>query len=193
VTISGKGFGTSPSVNAGASITATVNSASDTQIQASFTILASAPAGNQSVTVTASGQTSAPVSFFVQVPTSLSLIATISQGPASCSQGTAGWDRWVTWQVLDQTGQPIQQVLTVSDTLTIGSPNSCGTSGRTGSANTYNTGQFPDHYFLCTTGCAGGNSCQSNGTQTWTVQGKVLSSDVKSVVYKCSSITINGQ
>lgn len=193
VTLSGKGFGTSPTVNAGTGITVTVNSASDTSIGASFNVASTAPSGNHSVTVTAGGQTSSnSVNFYVQVPTSLRLVTTTSQGSASCASGSAGWDRRVIWQVLDQAGQLINRSMSVSDTIAIGSSNTCGASTITGSATTDSTGQFSDHYFLCSTGCVGG-TCQTNGSQTYIVNGTSLSSDVKSLVYTCASITINGQ
>ncbi len=69
VTINGSGFGTTPTVNAGTGITVTINSKTNTQIQASFAISSTAPTGDHAVTVTASGQTSNSVNFFVQVPT----------------------------------------------------------------------------------------------------------------------------
>lgn len=129
-----------------------------------------------------------------QVATKLSLVSTISQGPASCSPGMAGWDRWVQWQVLDQftPAHPIQRVMPVSDSIAIGSPNTCGASPKIGNTTTDSSGRFNDHYWLCSTGCVGG-TCQSNASQTWTVDSHVLTSDVKSLVYKCNSITINGQ
>jgi hypothetical protein len=71
VTLNGQGFGTSPSVDAGSNITVTINSHTDTQIEASFAISNYHPGGNQSVTVTSSGQTSSSVNFYVQIPTSL--------------------------------------------------------------------------------------------------------------------------
>jgi hypothetical protein len=192
VTISGKGFGSNPTVQAGTGVTVTRNSFSDTQIQASFAVANNAPSGNHAVTVSTAQGTSNSVIFYVQVPTQLSLVTTISQGPASCSPGAAGWDRWVRWQVLDQNSQPIQRVMSVSDSIAIGSPNTCGASPQTGSTSTDSSGQFPDHYYLCSTACVGG-SCQTNATQTWTVSGYVLTADVKSITCTCNGIAINGQ
>lgn len=71
VTLNGLGFGTSPTVSAGSGITVTVNSSTGTQIASSFAISGSATSGNHSVTVTAGGQTSSGINFFVQIPTKL--------------------------------------------------------------------------------------------------------------------------
>jgi hypothetical protein len=192
VTISGNGFGTNPTVSAGTGIAVTRGPFSDAEIQATFAVASNAPSGNHSVTVSTTQGTSNSVNFYVQVPTSLGLVSTTSQGPASCNPGFAGWDRQVVWQVRDQNGQAIQTVMSVSDTIAIGSPNTCGASPETGNATSNSSGQFADHYSLCSTGCVGG-TCQTNASQTWTVSGRVLSSDIKSLVYTCNSITINGQ
>jgi Bacterial Ig-like domain (group 2) len=163
--------------------------------------------GSSTITFTMSGYKYQPVAYHcsaqpfqaealatatVQVPTSLRLVSTTSQGPGSCSSGSAGWDRRVIWQVLDQAGQVINKSMSVSDSIAITSPNTCGASKITGSATTDSTGRFSDHYYLCSTGCVGG-TCQTNANQTYTVNGSALSSDIKSLVYTCTSITINGQ
>jgi hypothetical protein len=56
VTITGLGFGSNPTVSAGTGISVTVNSASDSQIQATFNVSSTAPGGNHQVTVTANGK-----------------------------------------------------------------------------------------------------------------------------------------
>jgi hypothetical protein len=73
VTITGRGFGSSPTVQvAGSGVTASVGSASNTQINATFTISGSATAGNHAVTVTnrsvTPNETSGPQDWFVQTP-----------------------------------------------------------------------------------------------------------------------------
>ncbi len=128
----------------------------------------------------------------VQVPTSLELVKTTSQGAASCSSGSAGWSRYVLWQVLDQNGKPINVQMSVSDSIKIGSQNTCGGSPISGSATTSGSGQFSDHYYLCSTACVGG-TCQTDASDTYTVAGIPLTSDVKSIGYECTSITIDGQ
>jgi len=73
VTISGSGFGSSPTVNAGTGITVTYVSRSSTSIKANFAIAASAPAGNNNVVVTTTaGSQLQPVVFYVQTPSKLS-------------------------------------------------------------------------------------------------------------------------
>jgi hypothetical protein len=70
VTITGSGFGSSPTVNAGSGITVTYVSRSNTSITADFAVASNAPAGNNNVVVTTSGGAQlAPVNFFVQIPT----------------------------------------------------------------------------------------------------------------------------
>jgi hypothetical protein len=128
----------------------------------------------------------------VQVPTSLKLVGTTSQGPASCGSGSAGWSRWVKWQVLDQQGQPINSQMNVSDKIAISGTNTCGASPKTGMTTTDGSGVFPDHYYLCSTGCVG-QTCETDASQTYTVAGITLTRDVKSIIYRCTGITINGQ
>ncbi len=217
VTISGSGFGTSPSVSAGSGITVSVNSAEDTQIQATFQIAATAPAGNHSVAVTASGQTSNSVNFFVQVPTSLSIVAgTDSTLPeSSCSAGSFGTGCGVTrsfvYQVNDQTGQAIQTAgLQIWDAISVTSPNNLGLNGFTttctsvgltnsGPCNvaTNSVGQFGENkpgLSACSTVCRVNNACTTGGptsvNQTMHVG---PSSIVQQVSYFCDHVTVNGQ
>ena len=63
-------------MNAGTGITVTYGSKSDTSITANFVVATNATAGNHSVTVTAGGQTSAAKTFYVQVPSKLSISST---------------------------------------------------------------------------------------------------------------------
>ena len=65
VTISGSGFGSSPSVNAG-KINVTISSSTDTQIVATL-VIPDDEGGSQGLTVTATGQTSSAYSVFKQV------------------------------------------------------------------------------------------------------------------------------
>jgi hypothetical protein len=91
VTINGGGFGTSPTVNGGSGISVTVNSATDSQINATFNVSSSATGGNNSVSVTAGGQTSNQVNLYVQMPTHLARIAepyTSNNGIGPLTTGT---------------------------------------------------------------------------------------------------------
>lgn len=72
VTISGKGFGTAPSVTVGGNVTVSGISASNTQITANFNIPAnSLSGGDQTLTVTNQGFSTAGDVFHVQVPAKL--------------------------------------------------------------------------------------------------------------------------
>jgi hypothetical protein len=110
VTITGDGLGSNPSVNAGSGISVTVSSATSTQISASFIIATDAAAGNHSVTVTVSGQTSNAVNFFVQVPTSLSVLSVVAlptgtSGDYGCTPSEDfGIQASVNYRVNDQSG-----------------------------------------------------------------------------------------
>jgi len=73
VMITGSGFGTSPTVNAGTGITVDiVGTPSDTQITANFIIASNATPGNHVVSIQGSAEGPGDTAnFFVQVPTSL--------------------------------------------------------------------------------------------------------------------------
>jgi hypothetical protein len=220
VTINGNGFGTSPSVSAGTGITVTVSSATNTQIQASFNVSSSAPAGNHSVTVTASGQTSNSVNFFVQVPTSLSIVPgtdhTTPETGCTTSGGLSGCGvtRTFMYQVNDQSGQPIQvggmafgDIICNTSTNQLnlqgyattcgGMTSSCwGTSGPC-SQVTNSSGQFQETITVCAPACKPSGVCTTAGQTianvTWYVNGQALSSDVKAYSYQCNKVLVNGQ
>jgi len=112
VTLQGNGF-SGATVNAGAGITVNILSTSSTQIGANFVVSSSASAGNHTVAVTVSGQTSNSLNFFVQVPTSLSLslgtkVTYNGSDVIECAGGNdgAGWgySRCATFTLEDQTG-----------------------------------------------------------------------------------------
>jgi hypothetical protein len=83
VTISGKGLN-GATVNGGTGITATVKSSNDTTLTVDLAVASNATAGNHSISVSAGGQTSNSVNFFVQVPTSLKFVSVtvLPDGPA---------------------------------------------------------------------------------------------------------------
>ena len=135
VTLNGNGLSGS-SVNAGSGITVTVNSSTKTQIQATFAISASAAAGNHAVSVTANGQSSGTLNFFVQVPAKLVFFNTVcapnGQGPlqvitngsvVDCGGATratnfCGVNKNLTYQLVDQSASrnpfPVAYALTES-------------------------------------------------------------------------------
>lgn len=214
VTITGSGFGTSPTVSAGLGITATVTSPSDSTIVATFAIASAAPGGDHLVTVTASGQTSNSVNFFVQVPTTISIVAgsDATTSESSCSAGTSGTGcgvtRSFTYQVNDQTGAPLLVAgYQVWDSIATTSPNNLGITGYTttctaaGKTNsgpcgvaTNSNGQFAEHQPICSTVCRVNNACvaggPTNANQTVRVGPSTI---VQSLSYYCNRVTVNGQ
>lgn len=213
---SGSGFGTGgATVNAGSRITVNITSNGDTQIQANFQISSTASGGNASVTVTANGQTSNTVNFYIQIPTSLSIVSgtdsTSSEASCSGSFGTGcGMTRAFTYQVNDQSGQPIQYAgLEVWDSIAITSPNNLGATGFATTCTfadetnngpcgrtTDSGGQFPESPGLtvCAAVCQSNSMCVSGGptnaNQTIHVG---PSSIVQSIGYYCDHVTVNGQ
>jgi hypothetical protein len=133
----------------------------------------------------------------VQKPTSVTYVNTLSRsgtvGSSFCSSygGGSGYLRNVTLQLLDQGQAPIRRSnITVADTITPGGTNALGLSSQTGSTTTNNYGQWPDSYFVCSTLCPA-SSGQTNATQSWTANSASLSVS-NNLVYKCGSITIDG-
>lgn len=212
VTISGGGFGTSPTVSAGTGITVTINSATNTQIQASFAISTTAPAGDHAVTAMASGQTSNSVNFFVQVPTSLSIVpgtdSTTAETACTTSGGLAGCGgtRTFRYQVNDQVGQAIQASMEFWDTIATTSPNNLNLQsynttcpGNTGPCGvfTFPDGTLSETLTVCAPACKSGNLCITAGStgadQVWHIAGNALTSDVKHLSYQCNRILVNSQ
>ncbi len=115
VIIQGQGFQFAPTVNAGDGISVTINfgNSSNFQLDADFAIAANASGGNHAVTVTVNGQTSTSVNFYVQIPTSASVlsvttIATGATGNNICMPGTDnGIVVAIKYQVNDQAGVAI--------------------------------------------------------------------------------------
>ncbi len=118
-------------------------------------------------------------------------IDTASQGAAQCSKGQAGWSRNVTNQVQQVDGSAYAvDGLSVTDTITVTTPNQLGiTQRQTGTFSTTGDGSFPDTYYVCSTSCPGSGS--TNASQSWTVSGMSLPHS-NALVYKCSSITVDG-
>ena len=124
----------------------------------------------------------------VRVPTKVLPIATQNQGTILCAGGQ-GWYRTVTNQLQDQFGSPYAHAgILMTDSITF-STNQLGLSPVTGSASTDANGTWADFYSVCSSLCP--SSGQSVAAQNWTYNGIPLA-HVNSVVYKCSSITIDG-
>lgn len=124
VVITGRGFGNSPSVSADSGITVSIQSSSDSQIRARFTIAGNDVGGNHAVIVTNTftGQSATPFgNFFVQYPASLrrgslSDIIEIVNGNVIDGLGNTrgtnkcGDYRNVVYQLMDQ-GNPAQPIM----------------------------------------------------------------------------------
>jgi hypothetical protein len=214
VTLSGDGFGSTPTVSAGTGISVTVSSHSGTQIQASFAISASASGGNHGVSVTAGGQTSPTTNFYVQIPTSLSIISGDTSTPeASCTFTSGGQQytgcgltRSFTYQVNDQLGDPIQSGgLAVWDAfgtvspnpLNIGAFNTTCTPANTGPCGvaTNAAGQFNEVALsVCAVVCRNNTVCVTGGpsvvSQTWHVGSAAIT---QTISYYCQKVLVNGQ
>jgi hypothetical protein len=136
----------------------------------------------------------------VQIPTADPIISTASQGAISCTiNGTAGagWNRDVNKHIVDQETPP--QVIavagqTLTETYTIGTPNGLSMSSiATGTGKTNAAGVVGDDYYVCSTLCPGAGSTNATQHPTDTLpSGKMYALTNNSVVYKCSSITVNG-
>lgn len=156
VHIFGEGFGNNPSVNAGSGIAVTVDSATNTEIEATFNIAAAAPGGNHQVIVTASGKSSIePVSFFVQIPTSISMITpgqkvTYNGNDMIECDGTNDGPRWgysrcLTYRLMDQASNPIQSAnYTAMETFEAVSSNPQGIGHTSANNGLAENGTFDD-------------------------------------------------
>lgn len=175
--------------------------------------------GNQGVTVTVNSQPSNSVNFFVQVPTSLSIVpgtdSTTSESGCSTNLGTGcGVTRTFTLQVYDQETppQPIQAAgLEVWDAINTTSPNNLGLTGYsttcTGTAagtnngpcglTTTSLGQFEESspgLTVCSTVCYMNNACATGGPTNATQTTHVGPSSINlQISYYCNHVTWNGQ
>jgi hypothetical protein len=136
----------------------------------------------------------APGTPTVTKPTALAYVGQNAQGAANCPAGQNGFSRQITLQVVDQNGNPSPiQNFTMSDVITVGSPNGLGITGtQTGSlANV--SGPFLDSLYVCSAACPASNS-STTGLQTWTGSGPsaYYPLGTYNVVYKCNSIAWSG-
>jgi hypothetical protein len=120
-------------------------------------------------------------------------IATASQYPPSiCSQGQTGWQRNVTNQLQYSTGSAYAHAgITTADNFSIGSRNDLGvTSFQGGNDVTTGDGSWSDYYYVCSPACPASTG-ETDALQNWTANGVPLP-HVNLVIYKCSSISIDG-
>lgn len=133
----------------------------------------------------------------VRVPYSARLVQTVWSRAYTCNPGTAGWDRKNTERVVDQFGQDFTfDNQTISESFTIGRNDlglSCGAQGSncSGTQNTYGGGNFNDEFFFCSRSCPGSTG-ETDASQVVYYNGIPLH-NTDLIIYKCSSITWNGQ
>jgi hypothetical protein len=77
----------------------------------------------------------------------------------------------------------------VADHITVGSRHDLGSGTSTGSATTTGDGSFSDNYSVCSTACP--SAGETDALQNWTAGAYPLP-HTDALVYKCSSITIDG-
>jgi hypothetical protein len=121
-------------------------------------------------------------------------IATASQyPPAICAPGQTGWQRNVTNQLQYSNGSACAHAgITTADILSIGSRNDLHvTSVQGGSDVTTGDGSWSDYYYVCSSACPASTG-ETDALQNWTANGVPLS-HANVVIYKCSSISIDGR
>jgi hypothetical protein len=191
-----------------------VKSTTATSLVVDLAVAANATAGNNTLTVHSSGSPpqTATTTFFVQVPTSLSIVAGTDSTTAETGCTTSGKlagcgvTRAFTYQVNDQAGQPIRSSMELWDSITTTSPNELNLQtykttcpGNTGPCGvlTFPDGTFSETLTLCAPACKPSGTCTTAGStgadQLWSVAGKSLTSDVKHLSYQCDKILVNNQ
>ncbi len=127
------------------------------------------------------------------------VVTEFSNAATFCAQGSAGWDREVVAQVFDVSGTPYtSDGIPFSETIQVSSSNNglglsnpAQGSGTTAYDPADNLdGAFVDEYFFCSNVCPG-NASETDALQTITYNGIGLPY-VNPMVYKCSSITLDG-
>lgn len=129
----------------------------------------------------------------VQVPTADPIQWDNSNVANSCDPGYSGWIRDVTKQVVDQTGAGIlASYQQMAESYTIQSDGLHMGNIQTGQGSTNASGMFGDTYRVCSTYCTGSatTSTTQHPTDTW--NGQTYTLQTNSVVYACTSISING-
>jgi hypothetical protein len=214
VTITGKGL-SGGHVNTPAAIqVSNITTATDAQITFDAVISTTAIPGNNAaaIYVTVSGEDSNKVDFYVQVPTSLSIVA----GSASktnevlCGAGACGTIPTFKYQVNDQdspTAQPIRASMSMWDSFgSTFNPDGLHIQGttffttcspaNTGPCNTFtNTdGTFTEGAIgACSTVCYANGACKTGGPsgipQTWHIAGYSI---VQQISEYCEKVLVNG-
>ena len=214
VTISGKGL-LGGHINTPAAIqVSNITVATDTQMVFDAVISGTATPGKNAgaIYVTASGESSNKVDFYVQVPTALSIVAGSAGGTTEklCNSITCGTIVNFKYQVYDQDSpaQPIKNVMSMWDSFGSFSPDGLSLQGApfvttcspglTNSGpcniNTLSDGTFTEAALgACATVCCVGGVCTTGGpsdvAQTWHI---ASSSIVQQISEYCQKILVNG-
>jgi hypothetical protein len=112
--------------------------------------------------------------------------------PGECPTGGPypGYLRAVNNQVQYIDGSAYAHSVEADDTVSPGSRQDLGGGTSTGSAQTAADGTFYDGYSVCSPACPGSTG-ETDAIQTWLVNGVPLP-HANSLIYKCTSITIDG-
>jgi Bacterial Ig-like domain (group 2) len=212
VTISGKGF-SGGHVNTPAAIqVSNITTSTDTQITFDAVISSTATPGNNAgaISVTTSGQTSNAKDFYVQEPTSLSIIPGTAGGTTEiqCTNNACGTIVSFKYQVNDQDSpaQPVRASMSMWDSFGSFSPDGLNLNGapQTTTCSPVNTGPCgvntsADGTFLeaalggCSTVCLVNGACTTGGpsgvTQTWHIAGYAIAQQVSAY---CQKVLVNG-
>lgn len=169
------------------------------------------------VTCSAYGKTSDPytVNLTVQQPTKLVITGTdTTSAEAKCPANNptgCGVTRTFTYQVYDQLSpaNPIQASLDHFDGISavlgsngcnLGSyQTTCATNASCG-LQTQQNGSFSENLPICAPACISAGKCigqcangPTQANQTWTVNGFVLTGDIKTLSYNCTKVLVDGQ
>jgi len=132
----------------------------------------------------------------VQVPKSDPIFSVNVNAAAPCTTGS-GWVMDVNKHIADQNGEYILTPgQTLTETYTIGTPNQLGlTSIQTGTTATNSAGIVADEYSVCSTACPSGGETDATQHPSDQLPGSstIYPLTPNNVVYKCSSISVNGK
>ena len=113
--------------------------------------------------------------------------------PPGCGSGV-GIYVCVKMQVVDQTGAPIEAIMHMTENNTVPSgTNGLGlTIGNGPDWDTFSDGTYADGFSFCTTACPGSGTTIMNQTHTVRYNGTVYNIPAITIVYACTTITIDG-
>ncbi len=134
----------------------------------------------------------------VRIPFRGTVIRTVSSAPMSGCVSSAGWDRLIIGQVFDQFGVPfLTNGVSLGEIVNLGrndlvlNPPTTGATTTGFDSGSGQNGTYKDEYFFCSKVCPG-SSGETDALQTITYGGIGLPHQ-NALVYKCSSVTEDGQ